>query len=103
MANAILLKPNQVGTISEVIATARFAQENHYGTVMSHRSGETEDTIIADLAVALGCRQIKTGPLRQSDRLSKYNRLLWIERLLGDRARFPTNFFQASRDKQTVF
>lgn len=93
IANAILLKPNQVGSISETIATTSLAQKNGYGTIVSHRSGETEDAIIADIAVGLACRQIKTGPLRQSDRLAKYNRLLWIEKELGHAATFPNDYY----------
>lgn len=79
VANAILVKVNQVGTLSEAMATVARAHEGSYRTVMSHRSGETEDTTIADLAVGLGCRHIKTGSLSRSDRTAKYNRLLRIE------------------------
>ncbi len=79
VANAILVKVNQVGTLSEAMATVARAHEEDYRTVMSHRSGETEDTTIADLAVGLGCRHIKTGSLSRSDRTAKYNRLLKIE------------------------
>ena len=103
IANAILLKPNQVGTISETVVTTNIAQKHGYGTVMSHRSGETEDAIIADIAVGLSCKQIKTGPLRQSDRLAKYNRLLWIEKELGERAKFPKDIYRAKHsDTQVV-
>lgn len=103
IANAILLKPNQVGTISETIATTSTAQKNGYATIVSHRSGETEDAIIADISVGLGCRQIKTGPLRQSDRLAKYNRLLWIEKELGSSATFPKDYYSNKRtSKQKV-
>ncbi len=84
VANAILIKPNQVGTVSETIETIRFAKESGYHSMVSHRSGETEDTFIADLAVGMGVDQIKAGPLRQQDRVSKYNRLLWIENMFGD-------------------
>lgn len=98
IANAILLKPNQVGTLSEMIATVRMAKHAGYGTIVSHRSGETEDSIIADLAVGLASGQIKTGPLRQSDRLAKYNRLLWIEKELGTSARY--GYAYASTDKK---
>lgn len=78
VANAILIKPNQIGTLSETRATIRLAQLNGYRCVMSHRSGETEDTFIADLAVATGCGQIKTGSLCRTDRVAKYNQLLRI-------------------------
>ena len=87
-ANAILMKPNQVGTLSELRAALHFAHESGYNSVMSHRSGETEDTTIADLAVGLGTKFIKSGALRQSDRVAKYNRLLWIEAELGDQAMY---------------
>lgn len=85
-ANAILIKPNQIGTISETISTVKLAQSNNYNTIMSHRSGETEDSTIADLAVALNCGQIKTGAPARSDRVAKYNQLLRIEEKLGERA-----------------
>ncbi len=85
-ANAILIKPNQIGTISETIDTVKLAQSNNYNTIMSHRSGETEDSTIADLAVALNCGQIKTGAPARSDRVAKYNQLLRIEEELGERA-----------------
>ena len=81
-ANAILIKPNQIGTLTETIATVRLAQKHHYKTILSHRSGETEDTTIADLAVALHSGQIKTGSLCRSERTAKYNRLLQIEKEL---------------------
>ena len=89
IANAILIKVNQIGTLTETLAAMRLAQENDYRNVMSHRSGETEDTIIADLAVATNAGQIKTGSLSRSDRIAKYNQLLRIEQELGDRAVFP--------------
>jgi enolase len=79
MANAILIKPNQIGTLTETIGSVILAQKNSYGVIISHRSGETEDTTIADLAVGLCAQQIKTGSLSRSDRLAKYNRLLEIE------------------------
>lgn len=82
VANAILIKPNQIGTLTETLAAIRMAQDAHYGTVISHRSGETEDTFIADLAVATHAGQIKTGSLCRTDRIAKYNRLLRIERNL---------------------
>ncbi|MFM8333313.1 MAG: phosphopyruvate hydratase [Candidatus Methylumidiphilus sp.] len=88
IANSILIKVNQIGTLTETIAAVRMAQAAGYTTVMSHRSGETEDTTIADLAVALGTGQIKTGSLSRSDRVAKYNRLLKIEEELGDKAVF---------------
>jgi enolase len=88
IANSILIKVNQIGTLSETIATVRLAQSSGYTTVMSHRSGETEDSTIADLAVALGCGQIKTGSLCRSERTAKYNRLLRIEEELGAAARY---------------
>ena len=78
-ANAILIKMNQIGTITETIETIALAQANGYRTIISHRSGETEDTSIADLAVGLDLRQIKTGSLSRTDRISKYNRLMEIE------------------------
>jgi enolase len=88
IANSILIKVNQIGTLTETIETVRLAQTNAYTTVMSHRSGETEDSTIADLAVALSCGQIKTGSLSRSDRIAKYNQLLRIEEELGETARF---------------
>ena len=90
-ANAILIKPNQIGTISETISTVKLAQSNNYNTIMSHRSGETEDSTIADLAVALNCGQIKTGAPARSDRVAKYNQLLRIEEELGERAIYGIN------------
>jgi enolase len=88
-ANAILVKVNQIGTLSETLDAVELARSNGYGVVMSHRSGETEDTTIADLAVATGCGQIKTGAPSRSDRVAKYNQLLRIEEELGDRAAYP--------------
>ena len=88
IANSILIKVNQIGTLTETIEAVRLAQTSNYTTVMSHRSGETEDSTIADLAVALSCGQIKTGSLARSDRTAKYNQLLRIEEELGDTARF---------------
>jgi enolase len=85
-ANAILIKLNQIGTLTETLATIRKAREAGFAAVISHRSGETEDTSIADLAVGSGCGQIKTGSLCRTDRVCKYNRLLYIECELGDRA-----------------
>ena len=89
IANSILVKVNQIGTLTETIAAVRLAQTHGYTAVMSHRSGETEDSTIADLAVALACGQIKTGSLARSDRTAKYNQLLRIEEELGDVARYP--------------
>jgi len=89
IANSILIKVNQIGTLTETIAAVRLAQTSGYTAVMSHRSGETEDSTIADLAVALGCGQIKTGSLARSDRTAKYNQLLRIEEELGSAARYP--------------
>ncbi|SFV55103.1 Enolase [hydrothermal vent metagenome] len=83
IANSILIKPNQIGTVSETMQTVRLAQRNGYACVMSHRSGESEDTFIADFAVALNTGEIKTGSTARSDRIAKYNRLLEIERELG--------------------
>jgi enolase len=88
VANAILIKLNQIGTLTETLEAMRLAREAGYASVVSHRSGETEDTSIADLAVATGCGQIKTGSLSRSDRVAKYNRLLRIEGELGSRARY---------------
>ena len=88
-ANAILVKVNQIGTLSETIAAVRMAQNAQFNSVMSHRSGETEDATIADLAVALNCGQIKTGSASRSDRMAKYNQLLRIEEELGETAYFP--------------
>ena len=88
IANSILIKVNQIGTLTETIDAVRLAQTNGYTAIMSHRSGETEDSTIADLAVALSCGQIKTGSLARSDRTAKYNQLLRIEEELGDAAHF---------------
>ncbi|HEX3422454.1 MAG TPA: phosphopyruvate hydratase [Sphingomicrobium sp.] len=88
IANSILIKVNQIGTLTETINAVRLAQTNGYTAVISHRSGETEDSTIADLSVALSCGQIKTGSLARSDRTAKYNQLLRIEEELGDTARF---------------
>jgi len=89
IANSILVKVNQIGTLTETVNAVRLAQSSGYTAVMSHRSGETEDSTIADLAVALSCGQIKTGSLARSDRTAKYNQLLRIEEELGDQARYP--------------
>lgn len=89
IANSILVKVNQIGSLTETINTVNMAHRNHYTSVMSHRSGETEDSTIADLAVALNTGQIKTGSASRSDRMAKYNQLLRIEEELGDTAYFP--------------
>jgi enolase len=89
VANAILVKVNQIGTLTETLSTIELARANGYAAVMSHRSGETEDTTIADLAVATGVGQIKTGAPSRSDRVAKYNQLLRIEEQLGDEAVYP--------------
>ncbi|HUP50830.1 MAG TPA: phosphopyruvate hydratase [Longimicrobiales bacterium] len=88
-ANAILIKVNQIGSLTETLETMRLAREAGYRSVVSHRSGETEDTFIADLAVATGAGQIKTGSASRTDRVAKYNQLLRIEEQLGDKARYP--------------
>ena len=88
LANSLLVKVNQIGTLSETLEAVRIAQTSGYTAVMSHRSGETEDATIADLAVATNCGQIKTGSLARSDRLAKYNQLIRIEEELGDSAVF---------------
>jgi len=89
IANSILIKVNQIGTLTETVDAVRLAHSHGYTAVMSHRSGETEDSTIADLAVALSCGQIKTGSLARSDRTAKYNQLLRIEEELGAAARYP--------------
>ena len=88
VANSILVKVNQIGTLTETLAAVDMAHRAGYTAVMSHRSGETEDSTIADLAVATNCGQIKTGSLARADRTAKYNQLLRIEQELGDQARF---------------
>jgi enolase len=88
VANALLVKVNQIGTLSETLDAVALAQSSGYRCMMSHRSGETEDTTIADLAVAIGCGQIKTGAPARSERVAKYNQLLRIEEALGDAARY---------------
>jgi enolase len=89
IGNGLLVKVNQIGTITETINAVTLAQHNGYNTIMSHRSGETEDTTIADLAVALNCGQIKTGSASRTDRMAKYNQLIRIEELLGESAYYP--------------
>jgi enolase len=88
IANSILIKLNQIGTVSETLDAIDLARRNGYTSVISHRSGETEDAFIADLAVATGAGQIKTGSASRTDRIAKYNQLLRIEEQLGDGARF---------------
>ena len=89
IANALLVKVNQIGTLTETINAVSLAQQNGYNTIMSHRSGETEDTTIADLAVALNCGQIKTGSASRTDRIAKYNQLIRIEEMLGSTGVYP--------------
>jgi enolase len=96
-ANAILIKLNQIGTVSETLDAIGLARRNGYRAVISHRSGETEDTFIADLAVATGVGQIKTGSVSRSERIAKYNRLLVIEAELGTAARFREDPFWLKR------
>ncbi|MCI7643391.1 MAG: phosphopyruvate hydratase, partial [Lentisphaeria bacterium] len=91
-ANAILIKLNQIGTLTETIEAIELAKHNKFNPIISHRSGETTDTFIADLAVALNCGQIKTGSLSRSERICKYNRLLAIETMLGDNAKYGLDF-----------
>lgn len=99
VANSILVKVNQIGTLTETINAVQLAQTNSYTSVMSHRSGETEDTTIADLAVALSCGQIKTGSASRSDRIAKYNQLLRIEEQLGSSARYIGKDFKFLKKK----
>ena len=87
-ANAILVKLNQIGTLSETIDTIKLGKDHNYSSIISHRSGETEDTTISDLSVAVSAGQIKTGSLSRTDRTAKYNQLLRIEEILGDNAKF---------------
>lgn len=89
IGNGLLVKVNQIGTVTETINAVTLAQHNGYNTIMSHRSGETEDTTIADLAVALNCGQIKTGSASRTDRMAKYNQLIRIEEMLGENAIYP--------------
>ena len=95
VANAILIKLNQIGTLSETLDAIDLARRVGYRQIISHRSGETEDTTIADLAVATGCGQIKTGSVSRTDRVSKYNQLLRIEEELGADAIYYGNYWQA--------
>jgi len=94
LANSILIKVNQIGTLTETISAVKLAQANSYTSIMSHRSGETEDTTIADLSVGLSCGQIKTGSASRSDRIAKYNQLLRIEEQLGNSARYLGKSFK---------
>src|SRR3989441_1184188 len=96
-ANAILVKVNQIGTLTETLETIELAQRHDYGVVVSHRSGETEDATIADIAVATNAGQIKTGSLSRTDRIAKYNQLLRIEEELGDNARYGAELWPAKR------
>jgi enolase len=93
IANAILVKVNQIGSLSETISAVELAHRNKYRSIMSHRSGETEDVTIADLAVALNTGQIKTGSASRTDRIAKYNQLLRIEEELGSLAYYPGKKF----------
>ena len=98
IANAILIKPNQAGTLTETIETINFANDNNYSSMISHRSGETEDTFISDLSVAFNTGQIKTGSLSRSDRLAKYNQLIRIEEFLGKNAIYDGNLLHRFLD-----
>ena len=91
VANSILIKVNQIGTLTETLATIDLAKKNNYTSVISHRSGETEDTTISDIAVATNAGQIKTGSLCRTDRVAKYNQLLRIAEELGDKAQYGGN------------
>jgi len=101
VANAILIKPNQIGTLTETYKTINLAKKNNYNTIVSHRSGETSDTFIADLAVGISAKQIKTGSLSRSERIAKYNRLMYIEKILGKKSLYPgyslLNFYKKSK------
>lgn len=99
VANSILIKVNQIGTLTETINAVNMAHKNGYTAVMSHRSGETEDTTIADLAVALCTGQIKTGSASRTDRICKYNQLLRIEEQLGTQAYYPGTDFPYMPEK----
>ena len=97
IANSILIKVNQIGTLTETLNAISLAKKNNYTSVMSHRSGETEDSTIADLAVATNCGQIKTGAPARSDRVAKYNQLLRIEHDLGSNAKYPVLFGHSTK------
>lgn len=88
IANSILIKPNQIGTLTETLAAIQMARDSNYSAIISHRSGETEDTTIADLAIATGVGQIKSGAPNRSERMAKYNQLLRIEEELGNKAKY---------------
>ena len=94
IANSILIKVNQIGTLTETLNAIQLATRNQFTNVMSHRSGETEDSIIADLAVAMNSGQIKTGSASRSDRMAKYNQLIRIEEELGDNAIYGGEMFR---------
>ena len=102
IGNAILVKLNQIGSLSETMETIAMAQKANYGCIISHRSGETEDTFIADLAVTTNAKQIKTGSVSRSERIAKYNQLLRIEEKLGEQARFSGKKF-LQKVAQTIF
>ena len=102
IANAILIKPNQIGTLSETLDAILMAQKEGYRTIISHRSGETEDSFIADLAVACGAGQIKTGAPCRSDRNAKYNQLLRIHEQLGTLGRYADPFAKRSQKKPCI-
>ena len=95
--HALLVKVNQIGTLTETINAVSMAQQAGYNTIMSHRSGETEDSTIADLAVALNCGQIKTGSASRSDRMAKYNQLIRIEEMLADSGQYPAGKIKFGR------
>ncbi|HEX2901314.1 MAG TPA: phosphopyruvate hydratase, partial [Bacteroidia bacterium] len=97
IANSILVKVNQIGSLTETIEAVQMATRNGFSNIISHRSGETEDTFIADLAVGLNSGQIKTGSASRSDRIAKYNQLLRIEEHLGDVAQFGASMFKYKR------
>ena len=103
VGNSILVKVNQIGSLTETLDAIELAKENKYTAVISHRSGETEDTTISDIAVATNAGQIKTGSLSRSDRIAKYNQLLRIEEDLGSAARFPGRkaFYQIKQNQQS--
>ena len=96
-ANSILIKVNQIGTLTETLDAIELARRNGYTTIISHRSGETEDVTIADIAVATNAGQIKTGSTSRTDRIAKYNQLLRIEEDLGDAARYGSELWPAGR------
>ena len=97
--NAILIKLNQIGTLTETLETIEVAKKNNFGVIISHRSGETEDVFISDLAVALNSGQIKTGSLSRSERTAKYNQLIRIEEMLGDNANYFGKEFLTTKSK----